>query len=287
MQGSIYGVCIGRISDQVILCSICLYKDEPSYINELKDAFGRLLATDRIKNMPKANVQGQVLGGVNVAFCYVVHDGFIYTVYVSETPQYPTRLAFRFLEDLEAGVIVAHSPEHRNVKCGKNGLKKTVKRLFESKSRLGALAKYLHPETLDKVAKAQAEVDATKDVVTNNVEILLRNSDNLEELSEKSKLLKNEAKIFGKQTRDLKGAMAWRSRMICLIITAIFAVILLIVFLFFLAIIVGVLIATGAASYMFYVALLLLYFVKEGSEDGQGNASSFESSVRPSEVMNM
>ena len=87
------------------------------------------------------------------------------------------------------------------------------------------LQKYNNPESFDKLAAAQTNVNTIKNEVQNNVNVLIAKQDDLNTLEEQTAEMKANAQGFEKNAKDLERELFWRkvkyTAVIVLIIIAI------------------------------------------------------------------
>ena len=108
---------------------------------------------------------------------------------------------------------------------------------FESSSNLtklkedgqAVLEKYSKPESFDKLAQAQNNVDGLKVDMQQNVNKLLEKQDDLNTLEEQTNELRGNAEAFDKNAKDLEREMFWRKIKYAAIIAAIVIAIILII----------------------------------------------------------
>ena len=108
---------------------------------------------------------------------------------------------------------------------------------FESSSNLtklkedgqAILDKYSKPESFDKLAQAQNNVDGLKIDMQQNVNKLLEKQDDLNTLEEQTNELRGNAEAFDKNAKDLEREMFWRKIKYAAIIAAIIIAIILII----------------------------------------------------------
>eukprot|EP00048_Salpingoeca_helianthica_P014427 m.221649 g.221649 ORF g.221649 m.221649 type:complete len:215 (-) comp15855_c0_seq1:220-864(-) len=81
----------------------------------------------------------------------------------------------------------------------------------------------------DRLAQAKAEVDQVKGIMVQNIEKVLQRGEQIDLLVDKTENLENDAKRFSKRATKLKTQMWWQNQKMCLIITAVVAIIILII----------------------------------------------------------
>lgn len=64
-----------------------------------------------------------------------------------------------------------------------------------------SLKKYQNPKEADKLMKIQKELDDVKDIMTKNIEEVLKRGEKLEDLMDRSKDLSDQSTIFYKQAK--------------------------------------------------------------------------------------
>lgn len=70
--------------------------------------------------------------------------------------------------------------------------------------------RFENPANVDKLVAVSDKVEVVKTVMKDNISEILKNTEKLEELEEKSKNLDNQAIEFNKGARDLSTKMFWK-----------------------------------------------------------------------------
>merc|ERR1711904_720267 len=88
-------------------------------------------------------------------------------------------------------------------------------------------AKYDDLSKVDKAAAILGKVDAVKGTMRDNIAGMLKNTEQAEDLAEKSDQLNEQASVFKKKSTDLKKQMAWKNLKMTIILGTVIVVIIL------------------------------------------------------------
>lgn len=129
------------------------------------------------------------------------------------------RVAWAFVDDMESEFLRLNNPNNTG----------RVKALIKDKMN------FWNDPSNDKISNLRNKVDEVKDVMIDNIEKVLERGDKLENLTEVTSDLENNANIFNKGTKKLKNNMIMRyviitMILIILLLAALIVVILVIVF---------------------------------------------------------
>jgi len=145
------------------------------------------------------------------------HEGWIFNyissgplVYLCVTDQsYPGRLAFAYLERIQN--------ETRGKNTGFDAILRKEAEFFSNSQP-------------DKVQKVMGQIAEVKEIMTENIEAVLKRGEKLEDLMVKTERMNDSAYKFRNQSRSLKRAMWWQNvKLWIIIIAVILAVIFFIV----------------------------------------------------------
>mmetsp|Transcript_15699 Transcript_15699/g.63222 ORF Transcript_15699/g.63222 Transcript_15699/m.63222 type:complete len:225 (+) Transcript_15699:257-931(+) len=160
-------------------------------------------------------------------FHYVCHDHILYLCMCDDPTSSKRRVPFNFLEDIRQRFVATYGDQAQtaiafamNHEFGP--VLQTQMELFNSPSA-------------DSLAQVHTKLDAVKDVMVQNIEMVLERGEKLELLVDKTDQLNATAFTFEKSSRKLKEAMFWKKVKIYLLITFVLCVLLYV----FLAVICG------------------------------------------------
>ena len=163
------------------------------------------MSSPKVVDRPRLSINDKDLGTAH----YDCNGEYIYVLVTA--PSYPQRTAFKLLG--EVSKLVSDKYGSRLSEARADGLSSGWKKFLQPLA-----TKYDDLSQVEKVFAVQQQVEEVKGVVNENIQQLLKAQDSLDNLQDKSEVLKNEARVFNKQAGDLASAMKWRSRKILLII---------------------------------------------------------------------
>jgi hypothetical protein len=137
------------------------------------------------------------------------------------TSDYPERLIFPFLEQVQSSVSANASVAKKSESCKECGLNKKIKGIV-----VPIVEEYDDPTKKDKLSAVQQKVDSVKLQMHSNIEGMLANVDKTEQLEKDAADLEKGANVFNKNAASLKKREQWKSRKLTIIIALIVAVIL-------------------------------------------------------------
>merc|ERR1711982_276202 len=117
-------------------------------------------------------------------------------------------------------------------KCGSqarsgttNSLTKKAKSIFQPMAQ-----KYADPTKVDKASSLIDKVDQVKSTMSDNIAVMLKNTENAESIAQQSEQLSEQATVFKKKSTDLKKQMWWKNtKMTLMLIGVVVGVILIVV----------------------------------------------------------
>jgi hypothetical protein len=148
---------------------------ENDYKNECTTLLGR------VANSGITKEERQKVSSVTGSWCFLPDDHYVYFVLTRQL--YPERLAFSCIE--EARQHTRKMPAFPLGDQSSSVFKKHFKGTLEN-----LVSKYNHPEKIDKIAEAQANVDNIQVVMTDNIQKMLANSESVENVQGKTEKMK-------------------------------------------------------------------------------------------------
>mmetsp|Transcript_7501 Transcript_7501/g.12837 ORF Transcript_7501/g.12837 Transcript_7501/m.12837 type:complete len:224 (-) Transcript_7501:111-782(-) len=142
--------------------------------------------------------------------------------FVSCAVNYPARTAFQFLQQLKTQFSQACGPSIQTAQEGT--LTKNARQLMKD-----LCTKFDDVRNVDKIASVSDQVNKVKEVMSDNIQIMLQNQDQLEHLNESTEMLERESKAFQKKATTVKRTMWCKNLKMTLIIAAIIIIILVII----------------------------------------------------------
>jgi len=137
--------------------------------------------------------------------------------------KYPSRVATQLLIDLYKEFSQKFGLQAKA--ATNNSLSKKAKPMFSS-----TCEKYADPTKVDKASSLIDKVDQVKSTMSDNIAVMLKNTENAETIAQQSEQLSEQATVFKKKSTDLKKQMWWKNfKMTLLLIAVVTAIILIIV----------------------------------------------------------
>ncbi|KAF6001528.1 hypothetical protein CCYA_CCYA13G3512 [Cyanidiococcus yangmingshanensis] len=187
-------------------------------------AFGetliRILQSKKIAEHKRLTIEEKQLGMIHYD-----NDGTCMYVVFSRA-SYPQRLAFQFLSELRAEFLRTVGNRAEDVAtASENGLTKLCRPLMSELCTL-----YDKPSGLDKMSRIRMQVEEVKGHMQNNIQEVMKNTDDLEQLQTQSEGLRGEASAFHRSAGTVERKYWWKNaRMICVIAVIVILIIVAII----------------------------------------------------------
>lgn len=210
-DGGLPYVAFGRLSDHTILASHCTLDDQEQ-ATQIEDIFRRLLEASRQK---LASGQRQRLQwNAGSVCCLLDQEGICLYCLVTESVNYPEKLAFQLLQELSQDVQMEHKGQM--VSAGPYSLNKPMKQ------RMQELLQQFEDPKLRQVADKAEHV---KNMMQDNVRKALEGGNQLDELQERSERMASSAQAFSGQSRQHRRKLFTRNLKLagaCLLVVVVF-----------------------------------------------------------------
>jgi vesicle transport protein SEC22 len=141
----------------------------------------------------------------DMSFSYVIDEGVCYITLTNS--KFPKRLIFGFLEDLrvsfrgfvesKANPPSTFSNEIQNVSHAYAFI--TFDQTIQKKKR-----EYSNQDSSDNMRRLKSELTDITNIMSQNIDDILKRGENLEDLGHRSRTLKNSSKVFEKQAKWLR-----------------------------------------------------------------------------------
>eukprot|EP00741_Cyanophora_paradoxa_P005299 tig00000870_g5138.t1 len=151
---------------------------------------------------------------------YTADDSCAY--FVSAASNYPSRTAFQMLNKFSKDFKELCGPQI--AASAEDGLSKRAKGLLVETCK-----KFDDLNAVDKISQVSNQVDQVKQVMSNNIQIMLQNQDSLENLNDTTEMLTKESKAFQKKATAVKRSMCLKNAKMTAFIVAIVVIILIII----------------------------------------------------------
>jgi hypothetical protein len=183
----------GRVTDHVVLASLCTMQEEKE---KIEDIFKRLLEASRQK---LASGQRQRLQWNSGSVCCLLDSqGICLYSLVTESVDYPERLAFSLLQEFMQDVQLAHGAQLES--AGPYSLNKPMHPRMQE-----LLTHYEDPKLLDpKLQSVTAKSDHIKHMMQKNIRKALETDESLNALEASSTYFAEDAAALGTRARRLR-----------------------------------------------------------------------------------
>jgi vesicle-associated membrane protein 7 len=153
-------------------------------------------------------------------FNYVVSGGITFLALAND--DFPTRLAFAFLEDIRQQFLASYGDRSSTaVAYQMNEFNRILRKQMEY---------YSSDPSADRIRAVDQQLSEVKEIMVDNMARLLERGEKIEVLQERTDRLSRQAHQFHRQGRALRYEYLWRNIMITLVIVGIVAVVLFILF---------------------------------------------------------
>lgn len=198
---------VGRLKDKKLIAFV---------VNDKKSKDSEALKTLANQVIMSAKIEAKKVSlkcAPNMFHFSSDESGMLFFTITAES--YPSRVAFQLLKDLEFDISALGA---ESASCEEDGLTKHCKKSIKVLE-----VKYQDPASQDKLTSIKKEVDTTTAIMSDNVKVLLSNTDKIEVIDDKAGVLFEQSAQFKDEATKLKNAMVWRNRKLY-IIAAVFIV---------------------------------------------------------------
>ena len=140
---------------------------------------------------------------------YVTKQG--YFIFLLTKNSYNRRCASKMLTEF-IGIFLSQF-KNKISRCGEGELTKPARQLF-----FDLFEKYEDVEGIDALLRSQQKAETAKNMMADNVSLLLENQETAERVLHQSEDLNREAAVFKKNTKKLKYSLACRSKKVSIIL---------------------------------------------------------------------
>jgi hypothetical protein len=167
----------------------------------------QIVGSSRISSLSSAVIEN----AVECCSCLTVSDEHnIYALYVDST--YPQRIGFQLLEKIRLTFI----QESKTFADTEFALSKKVKPWMKK-----LCAEFNDVTAKDKVFACQEKVDEVRNIMNDNIQKIMQNSEHLEDLELRSAHLKDNAAVFVKNSKALSNKLWWQNARLRVAIAAV------------------------------------------------------------------
>jgi Synaptobrevin/Regulated-SNARE-like domain len=205
-------VAVARLSDRVPVAEYCVVDSRDMPKTLLDDKLEKVLRSGRVGEHTRLTITDREVGSIH----YDSDPHCLYLVVCSK--DYQQRMAFKFLAEVrrefesQFGDQVA-AARHSSLSRPSKPILKDLCMAFNS------------PENVDKIASVSLQVDAVKGQMNQNIQQVLRNTENVETLLTQTDDMRNEANTFNRSAGAVKNKM-WYQNLKMQILIAVLVIIL-------------------------------------------------------------
>lgn len=210
-------VAVARLSDRVPVAEYYASDSRDLPKSLFDDKLEKVLRSGRVGEHSRLTITDREVGSIH----YDSDPTCLYLVMCSK--EYPQRMAFKFLADLRRE-FESHFGNDVSI-ARHSSLSRQAKSLFKE-----LCTQYNTPANVDKVAAVSLQVEAVKGQMNENIQSVLRNTENVETLLNQSDNMRNEANTFNRSAGAVKKKMWFQNlRMQVIIIVLVIILIAVIV----------------------------------------------------------
>ncbi len=207
---------VARLSDRNPIATYAAVdtRDLPKALLDKK--LDRVLGSGRVSEHTRLTITDKEVGSIH----YDTDPVCLYLV-VCE-PDYVQRTAFKLLAELRQTFVEKFGDDvagARHMSLSRSA-RDTLRTLCD---------KYNDVASVDKVAAVSLQVDAVKGVMQNNINSVMRNTENIEHLLDNTNAMKTEASGFQRTAGRVKQKMWWQNFKLQLLIAALIIVLVLVI----------------------------------------------------------
>ena len=193
---------IARTRDSMMLCASLDKRGGGPYTRQVTEILRGLQTNNNGGGPTKCTIQSSN----EMSFHYVLDGGVCFITLTNS--KFPKRLVFGFLEDLRVsfrGFVEAKAEtqgatfdrEIQNVTATYAFI--TFDQTIQKKKR-----EYSNPDSSDNMRRLKSELTDITNIMSQNIDDILKRGENLEDLGQRSRTLKNSSKVFEKQAKWLR-----------------------------------------------------------------------------------
>lgn len=154
-------------------------------------------------------------------FHYIVEEGIIYMCMCDDAAEGKRRIPFLFLDDIKGRFMSSYGDAAQTAIAF--SMNEEFGRVLQNRME------YYNGPSADQLSSVNKKMEDVKNVMVQNIEMVLERGEKLELLVDKTEQLQNYAFTFQKQSRKLKDAMFWKKVKFYLLIFFVVALIILII----------------------------------------------------------
>lgn len=209
-------VAVARLADRLPIATYAATDTREMPKAVLDKKLDRVLGSGRVAEHTRLTITDRQVGSIH----YDTDPNCLYLV-VCE-PDYAQRTAFKLLSELRSSFSAKFAddvPAARHSSLSRPA-RDTLRALCD---------KYNNVAGVDKVAAISVQVDAVKNTMQDNINSVLRNTENIETLLDQTHAMKNEASGFQRTAGRVKQKMWWQNFKMQLLIAILVVILILVI----------------------------------------------------------
>lgn len=198
-------VAVCRLHDRVAVAEYCAANGSDLPKSRLDEKVHKVLRSERVTEHKRLTITDREVGSIH----YDSDPACLYMVVCSR--EYQQRLAFKFLGEVRREFESKFGDEVQTAREG--SLSRPAKSTLKD-----ICASHNSPGSGDKVQSVALQVEEVKGQMHNNIQSVLRNTDNVETLVNQSDTMMNEANTFNRGAVAARNNMWWQNKKMMVLI---------------------------------------------------------------------
>lgn len=191
-------VAVARLGDRVPVAEYCATQSRDLPQSLLLDKLQKVLRSGRVGEHSRLTITDREVGSIH----YDSDPACLYLVVCSK--DFQQRIAFKFLADVRREFEAQFGDEVPS--AGRGSLSRPAKSMLKQLCN-----NYNAPGGVDKIAAVSLQVEAVKGQMNDNIQSVLRNTENVETLLTQTDDMRNEATTFNRTAGAAKSSMWWKN----------------------------------------------------------------------------
>jgi Synaptobrevin/Regulated-SNARE-like domain len=204
---------VARLSDRVPVAEYCAVDSRDMPKTLLDEKLEKVLRSGRVGEHSRLTITDREVGSIH----YDSDPHCLYLVVCSK--DYQQRMAFKFLADVRREFETQFGDQVAGAR--QSSLSSRSKPVLKN-----ICVQYNTPANVDKIASVSLQVDAVKGQMNQNIQQVLRNTENVETLLTQTDDMRNEANTFNRSAGAVKNKM-WYQNLKMQVLIAVLIIILI------------------------------------------------------------
>jgi len=211
---------IARTRDSMMLCASLDKRGGGPYTRQVTEILKGLQNNQNHNGSMGQATKCSIQSSDGMSFHYILDSGVCFITLTNS--KFPKRLVFGFLEELRVtfhGFVTSKATTHgsnfsneiQNVTHAYAYI--TFDQTIQKKKR-----EYSNPDSSDNMRRLKEELTDITNIMSQNIDDILKRGENLEDLGQRSRTLKNSSKVFEKQAKWLRMCKVRRRVVWCVLV---------------------------------------------------------------------